>query len=129
MAATPYASSAPTRRPKAMPQATDCTFRANQPAAMPAIIPLTVEPMTMPMIPARTAGVNQAVMPSTAPSAAPSKSPTRILFMLFLQRSYSTFARNPLTANPEKDDHAHDQIGDDNRNEHAIACEPPAGAL
>src|SRR4051794_13639341 len=120
---------APTSRLNAIPHATDCTLRANHPAAMPAIIPLTVEPMTMPMIPARTAGVNHAVAPSTAPRAAPSRSPTRILFMLFLRRTYSTSAANPLTVNPENDDGAHGQIREDDGNKGAVARQPAPGAL
>src|SRR3954449_10855092 len=112
-----------------MPHATDCTLRANHPAAMPAIIPLTVEPMTMPMIPARTAGVNHAVPPSTAPSAAPSKSPTRILFMMFLRRAYSTSGANPLTMNPQNDDDAHDQVREHDGNKSAVARDPSSGTL
>src|SRR5438067_6332760 len=112
-----------------MPQATDCTLRANQPAAMPAIIPLTVEPMMMPMIPARTAGVNHAVPPSTAPRMAPSKSPTRILFMFFLRRAYSTSAANPLTVDPENDDDAHDQVREHDGDKGAVARYPSSDAL
>src|SRR5436309_6860130 len=125
----PYASSAPTSSPKTMPHATDCTFRANHPAAMPATIPLTVEPITIPMIPARTAGVNHAVAPSTAPRAAPSRSPTRILFMMFLRRTYSTSAANPLTVDPENDDDAHDQVREHDGNKSAVARYPSSGTL
>src|SRR3954468_17652853 len=103
-----------------MPHATDCTLRANHPAAMPAIIPLTVEAMTMPMIPARTAGVNHAVVPSAPPRAAASIIRTRMLFMLFLRRTDSTSAANPLTAKPENDDGAHDQVLEDDGNKGAV---------
>ena len=50
MAATANARMRPTMKPKAIPFGTDCTFRANQPAAMPAMIPFPVEPMMIPSI-------------------------------------------------------------------------------
>src|SRR5262245_58344318 len=64
-----------------MPSATECTLRANMPAATPATMPLTVDPKIIPNISERTAGVNQAVPPSIAPRTAPTNNPKRILFI------------------------------------------------
>src|SRR3954451_15812126 len=112
-----------------MPHATDCTLRANHPAAMPAIIPFTVEPMMMPMIPARTARVNHAVAPCTGPRSAPSRSPIRILFMLFIRRAYSPSAANPLTVDPQNDDDAQAQVREHDGNKRAVTRRPSSNAL
>src|SRR5947199_2867430 len=115
--------------PKAIPHPTDCTRRANHPAAAPAIIPLMQEPIMMPISALRTAGVNHAVAPSRMPRIPPTRSPITILFISFLRWFSSTSRRNPLTAEPQKDNQAHDDVCGHDAEERRISRDPAPGAF
>src|ERR1041384_260010 len=104
-------------------------FRAIQPAKRPVKRPLIVDAMTIDRITGRTAGVNHADAPSSIPRMAPAMRP-RSGFDMFVSPSsiHSTFRRNPLARDEERDD-AHDDVGGDECGDGAVVHQPALGEL